>query len=78
MRYKLVITTNGIKQALEIISGTFKNLKVWKVIFDKGKSAVLTKIGNNWLQRNEDILDNELLSAIGNQIDKICMKPGIP
>ncbi|MGY3052975.1 hypothetical protein ACVWYG_001172 [Pedobacter sp. UYEF25] len=77
MRYQLILTSNGIKMAFEIISETFKNMKVWKIVFLGGKSAVLIKIGNSWLQRNEDSLDNDLLTAIGNQIDKICLQQSL-
>jgi len=73
MRYEIVLSRNGYKQALQVIAETFKNLKVWKVKFQNGKEAVLFKCGNFWMQRNEDDLDRGLLNAIGEKIDHICL-----
>jgi hypothetical protein len=71
MRYEIVLSRNDCKQALQVISETFKNLKVWKVKFQDGAEAVLFKCGNEWFQRNEDHLDHWLLKAIGERIDHI-------
>jgi len=73
MRYVIVLSRNGYKQAMQIIAETFKNWKVWKVVFQNGKEAVLFKCGNIWMQRNEDDLDRGLLNAIGEKIDHICL-----
>jgi hypothetical protein len=71
MRYEIVLSRNGYKQALQLIAETFKNLKVWKVKFQDGTEAMLFKCGNLWMQRNEDDLDRGLLNAIGEKIDHI-------
>jgi hypothetical protein len=71
MRYEIVLSRNGYKQAIHIIAETFKNWKVWKVQFQDGAEAVLFKCGNIWMQRNEDDLDRGLLNAIGERIDYI-------
>jgi len=34
---------------------------------------MLFKSGNAWLQRNEDILDNYLLTTIGKCIDEVIL-----
>ena len=73
MRYEIVLSRNGYKQAIQLIAETFKNLKVWKVKFQDGGEAMLFKCGNIWLQRNEDDLDRGLLSAIGEKIDHILL-----
>ncbi len=71
MSYEIILSRNGYKQALQIITDTFKNLKVWRVRFQDGEEAVLFKCGSEWFQRNEDGLDRWLLKAIGEKIDHI-------
>ncbi|QHS55967.1 hypothetical protein GWR56_10625 [Mucilaginibacter sp. 14171R-50] len=71
MSYEIVISRNGYKQVLQIISETFKHWNAWTVRFPDGEEAVLFKCGNLWMQRNEDDLDKQLLNAIGEKIDHI-------
>ena len=71
MRFEIVLSLNGYKQALQIIRETFKNLNVWKVRFQDGTEAILYKCGNLWMQRNEDDLENYVIDAIGDRIDHI-------
>ena len=71
MHYEIVLSRNGYKHILQLISETFKSWKVWKVRFQDGAEAVLFKVGNEWMQRNEDNLEHWLLKAIGEQIDRI-------
>ncbi|WP_183565398.1 hypothetical protein [Mucilaginibacter sp. SP1R1] len=71
MRYEIVLSRNGYKQALQVIAETYKKWKVWKVKFQDGKEAILFKCGSLWMQRNEDDLDYGLLIAIGERIDRI-------
>jgi hypothetical protein len=68
MHYKLKLP-DGTIQAIQIISTTFKKLKVWVVQFKDGKQAMLYKCGNEWMQRTEDFLDGPLINAIGKYID---------
>lgn len=70
---EIVLSLNGYKHVLQLISETFKSMNVWKVKFQDGAEAVLYKVGNVWLQRNEDNLDNSLLKAIGEHIDRMSM-----
>jgi hypothetical protein len=74
MQFEIVLSRNGYKQALEVIADTFKNWKVWKVRFQDGREAVLFKCGSIWLQRNEDALENWLLNAIGERIDRMNLR----
>jgi hypothetical protein len=74
MQFEIVLSRNGYKQALEVIADTFKNWKVWKVKFKDGREAVLFKCGSVWLQRNEDALENWLLNAIGERIDRMNLR----
>ena len=71
MHIEIVLTRNGYKQVLQLISETLKSLRVWKVRFQDGAEAVLFKCGNEWMQRNEDNLEHWLLQAIGEKIDQI-------
>ncbi|WP_411274525.1 hypothetical protein [Daejeonella sp.] len=71
MHIEIVLSRNGYKQVLQLISETLKSLSVWKVRFQDGAEAVLFKCGNEWMQRNEDNLEHWLLKAIGEKIDQI-------
>ncbi len=71
MHYEIVLSRNGYKHVLQLISETMKSLRVWKVRFQDGAEAVLFKCGTEWMQRNEDNLEHWLLKAIGEQIDQI-------
>ncbi len=71
MSHEITLSLNGLEQTLQVISGKFKNWKVWKVQFKNGDEAVLFKHMDVWMQRNEDSLDNKTIAAIGKQIDSI-------
>jgi len=72
MNYKIKLA-DGTTQLIQIKSDFFKKWKVWKVQFADGKAAMLFKSGNEWMQRNEDLLDAYLLAAIGKCIDEIIL-----
>jgi hypothetical protein len=74
MNYKIILP-DGTTQAIQIISTSFKQLKVWLVRFKDGKQAVLYKVGNEWMQRTEDFLDSTLIMAIGRCIDGLEQSP---
>jgi hypothetical protein len=74
MNYKIMLP-DGTTQAIQIISTSFKRLKVWLVRFKDGKQAVLYKAGNEWMQRTEDFLDSSLILAIGRCIDSFEKSP---
>ena len=71
MRYQIILPLNNLAQTLHVISGTFKNWQVWKVQFENGEEATLFKHMEVWMQRNEDNLDHQTITAIGQQIDRI-------
>jgi hypothetical protein len=68
MNYKIKLT-DGSTHAIQIMSTTYKRLRVWLVQFKDGKQAMLYKVGNEWMQRSEDFLDDSLIMAIGKCID---------
>ena len=70
MKYKIKLP-NGTAHLIQITSAYFKSWHVWNVKFEDGKAAMLFKLGSEWMQRNEDFLDAQVLNAIGAQIDKI-------
>jgi hypothetical protein len=73
MKYKIKLA-DGTAQLVQISSAYFKSWHVWKVKLNDGKRAMLFKLGSEWMQRNEDFLDANVLSAIGACIDKIILK----
>jgi hypothetical protein len=73
MSYEILLA-NGAVLLLQITAATFKTWKVWKIQFIDGREAMLYKCGDEWVQRNEDQLDNAAIIAIGKHIDDICLK----
>ncbi len=65
---------DGSAQFIQITSAWFKSWHVWVVRFDNGKAAMLFKLGDEWMQRNEDILDATVLKAAGKCIDRIIFR----
>lgn len=61
-------------QLIEITSAYFKTWHVWTVKFADGKAAMLFKLGSEWMQRNEDFLDEHIIHAIGKRIDAILVR----
>ncbi|MDR6940908.1 hypothetical protein [Mucilaginibacter pocheonensis] len=72
MKYRIKLA-DGTTQLIQITTDFYKSWKVWKVQLADGKAAMLFKSGNAWLQRNEDILDNYLLTTIGKCIDEVIL-----
>ncbi|WP_316781232.1 hypothetical protein [Pedobacter antarcticus] len=68
MDYKIRLK-DGTIQVIQIISTTFKKLKVWKLSFTGGKEIMLYKVGNQWMQRTEDYLEQQYIILIGAYID---------
>ncbi|RWY50357.1 hypothetical protein [Mucilaginibacter gilvus] len=73
MDYKIKLA-DGKAHLVSITSAYFKSWQVWQVKFKDGKVAMLYKIGSEWMQRNEDFLEVEVLEIIGYTIDKIIYK----
>ena len=65
---------DGTAQFINITGAWFKSWHVWIVKFDNGKAAMLFKLGDEWMQRNEDILDEPVLNAVGKCIDRIIFR----
>ncbi|MBB5395689.1 MULTISPECIES: hypothetical protein [unclassified Mucilaginibacter] len=73
MRHKIKLP-DGTLQLIDITSAYFKTWHVWNVKFADGKVAMLFKIGSEWMQRNEDFLDEHVVNAIGKRIDSILLR----
>jgi len=73
MKYKIKLA-DGTSGLVKITSAYFKSWHVWNIKFDDGKAVMLFKLGSEWMQRNEDYLEAQLLNAIGAHIDKIVAK----
>ena len=73
MNYKVKLA-DGTTQLMEITTGYFKNWKVW-IVKINGKATMLYKLGTEWMQRNEDLLDSCTIRAIGEFIDTIISPP---
>jgi len=65
---------DGTLKLIKITSAYFKTWHVWKIQFEDGKTAMLFKMGSEWMQRNEDFLDEHVISVIGTYIDKIILR----
>ncbi|TFF36723.1 hypothetical protein [Mucilaginibacter psychrotolerans] len=76
MDYKIKLT-DGKAHLVNITSAYFKSWQVWHVRFKDGRVAMLFKLGSEWMQRNEDFLEEEVLQVIGSTIDKIIYKRNI-
>jgi hypothetical protein len=70
MSYEILLA-DGVVVLLQITAATFKTWKVWSVQFIDGREVMLYKCGEEWVQRNEDHLDNAAIIAIGKCIDGI-------
>lgn len=73
MEYKIKLA-DGTAHIISITSAYFKTWHVWNIKFKDGRAAMLFKMGSEWMQRNEDFLDEHVLTAIGNTIDKIIQR----
>ena len=73
MNYKIKLA-DGTQQLIEISSAYFKSWHVWYIKFNDGKVAMLFKLSGEWMQRNEDFLDEGVLKSIGHTIDKIIFR----
>ena len=73
MKYKIKLP-DGTAQFIQITSAYFKTWHVWLVKFDDGRTAMLFKMGGEWMQRTEDFLEFSVLKELGSFIDKIITK----
>ena len=73
MKYKIKLP-DGTAQFIQITSAYFKTWHVWLVKFDDGRTAMLFKIGGEWMQRTEDFLEFSVLKELGSFIDTIIVK----
>ena len=75
MSYEILLA-DGVVILFQTTAATFKTWKVWNVQFTDGSEVMLYKCGNEWVQRNEDNLDNAAIIAIGKCIDSIGQRKG--
>ena len=68
MSYEILLA-DGTVLSLQISATTYKTWSVWKIKFTDSHEAMLYKCGNEWVQRNEDQLDEAFIIAIGQHID---------
>ena len=73
MKYKIKLP-DGTAQFIQITSAYFKTWHVWMVKFDDGRTAMLFKMGGEWMQRTEDFLEFSVIKELGSFIDKSIMK----
>lgn len=73
MKYKIKLP-DGTAQFIQITSAYFKTWHVWLVKFDDGRTAMLFKMGGEWMQRTEDFLEFSVLKELGSFIDRIIIK----
>jgi hypothetical protein len=73
MKYKVKLP-DGTAQFIQITSAYFKTWHVWLVKFDDGRTAMLFKMGGEWMQRTEDFLEFSVLKELGSFIDRIIIK----
>ena len=76
MEYKIKLA-DGKAHLINITSAYFKSWQVWQVRFTDGKVAMLFKLGSEWMQRNDDFLEAEVIEVLGRTIDKIVYKRNI-
>ncbi|WP_184544617.1 hypothetical protein [Mucilaginibacter sp. FT3.2] len=77
MEHKIILA-DGTAHIISITSAYFKTWRVWNIKFKDGRAATLLKMGSEWMQRNEDFLDQQVIAAIGNTIDKIICRRNTP
>ena len=68
MSYEILLA-DGAVLSLQISATTYKTWSVWKIKFTDSHEVMLYKCGNEWVQRNEDQLDEAFIIAIGQHID---------
>ena len=73
MKYKIKLV-DGTALLVHITSAYFKAWHVWNVRFDDGKAVMLFKLGSDWMQRNEDFLEEHILNSVGVCIDRIIFR----
>ena len=79
MSYEILMTTEGLSM-LHITAARFNSFEGWRIQFDSGKEAMLYKSSEQWMQYQEDWLDEPTLTAVGKCIDNrhIQKSPGVP
>lgn len=70
MSYEILLADGAIL-SLQISAATYKTWNVWKIKFSDGQEVILYKCGSEWVQRNEDHLDESFIIAIGQHIDDL-------
>ena len=68
MSYEILRTEKGVS-ILHITAANVNAITGWRVEFDDGKEATLYHHSGEWLQYDENWLDEITLMAVGNCID---------
>jgi hypothetical protein len=69
MSYEILITAAGLS-ILHITTANFNSLTGWRIEFHDGKEAMLYYRDGEWMQYDEQWLDEITLQDIGNCINK--------
>ncbi len=72
-----IIQTNGVARLMSITTDVYKTRKVWRIIFEDKTEVMLYKLADEWMQRNEDNLDDYTLKTIGKCINTIILEKEI-
>ncbi|MCO5936502.1 hypothetical protein NAF17_13225 [Mucilaginibacter sp. RB4R14] len=72
-----IIQTNGVARLMFITTDVYKTRKVWRIIFEDKTEVMLYKLADEWMQRNEDNLDDYTLKTIGKCINTIILEKEI-
>ena len=68
MSYEILMTEEGLS-ILHITEATFNSFEGWRIEFHDGKEAMLYKSREQWMQYQEDWLDEPTMAAVGKCID---------
>ena len=69
-----ILQINGVTQHIFITTAVYKTWKVWRVSFENETEVILYKLANEWMQRNEDNLDDYTLKTIGKCINTMILE----
>ena len=72
-----ILQVNGVVRFMFITTDVYKTWKVWRVSFEDKTEVMLYKLANEWMQRNEDNLDDYTLKTIGICIDTMILEKEI-
>jgi hypothetical protein len=68
MSYEILMTGEGLS-ILHITEANFNSFEGWRIKFHDGREAMLYKGREQWMQYQEDWLDEPTITAVGKCID---------